>query len=708
MDKLCLANLNVFWGGLIAETLARLGLKYAVVSPGSRSAPLTLGLATCSEIEAIPVLDERSAGFLALGLIRRTGKPVALVCTSGTAAANYLPAVVEAQMSGLPLVVLTADRPPEMRDCASGQTIDQRKIYGDYPVWEHELSLPGADRLRYLRQTLRHGVRRSLTPLPGPVHLNVPFRDPLAPVKSEEPFLPKKFDVDTFLADVRPTQVSGTLALFDALEPQERGLIVAGYTQVDNPPAYAEAVLGMARQLGWPVLADVLSPLRSYAPKGSPLVCNYHALLRDRQWADKHRPDFVLQFGDLPTSKILRNWLAQTEAETLVIDGSYRNLDSAHARATHLRLGDDAFAEPLDMRPSPLGRYANDWLKQDQEFSECIQKQLRGCEMFFEGKLPWLLSRRLPEKTPVFIAASMPVRDAELFWQPSERGYAIHANRGANGIDGTLSTALGLAHGGRPAVLLTGDLAFLHDSNGLLSAPRLRGSLTVILINNGGGRIFENLAIREFDPPFEEFFATPQQVDFEKLAAAHGIEYLKPKDWPELDRLVSKLPREGVRIIEVVTDAADDVPMRKELLNALGSPEGRAPKQAERPAKKKSRSRRRPDHREDSPPSEKKDARNAGGDKSAAKKAERETPNASEPTSDAPPGAEAKEKPARTPRKKSVRTPQKKRTRREPSAEAEKPAIESGEKASAPKRTRRRKSSSESRAESRPDESPGG
>ncbi|MBC2594595.1 2-succinyl-5-enolpyruvyl-6-hydroxy-3-cyclohexene-1-carboxylic-acid synthase [Ruficoccus amylovorans] len=572
MDKLCLANLNVFWGGLVAETLARLGLRHAVISPGSRSAPLTLGFATCADIEAIPVLDERSAGFFALGLVRRTGKPVALVCTSGTAAANYLPAVIEAQMSGLPLIVLTADRPPEMRDCASGQTIDQRKIYGSYAIWEHELALPGVERLRYLRQTLRHAFRRALTPLPGPVHLNVPFRDPLAPVPAEHPFLPKGFDVEKFLAEVTPPQVSGTVASLDSLEQHERGLIVAGCTRVENPAAYAETVFGMARMLGWPVLADVLSPLRTHAPKHAPLVTNYHALVRDRHWSDKHRPDFVLQFGDLPTSKLLRSWLADTEAETLVIDGSYRNLDSLHTRATHLRLGDDVFTDELDMHVAPMSRYAEAWLKADGTCSERIQKELRGCETFFEGKIPWLLSRRLPEKTPVFIAASMPVRDAEMFWQPSERGYAVCANRGANGIDGTLSTALGLAHGGRSAVLLTGDLAFLHDSNGLLSAPRLRGSLTVILVNNGGGRIFENLAIAKFDPPFEEFFATPQRVDFEKLAAAHGVEYVKPKDWSELDRLVSKLPREGVRIIEVVTDSADDVPLRKALLGGETKP----------------------------------------------------------------------------------------------------------------------------------------
>ncbi|QYY36380.1 2-succinyl-5-enolpyruvyl-6-hydroxy-3-cyclohexene-1-carboxylic-acid synthase [Ruficoccus sp. ZRK36] len=715
MDKLCLANLNVFWGGLIAETLARLGVRHAVISPGSRSAPLTLAFATSAEIEAVPVLDERSAGFFALGLVRRTGKPVVLVCTSGTAGANYFPAVIEAQMSGLPLIVLTADRPPEMRDCASGQTIDQRKLFGSYAVWEHELALPGVDRLRYLRQTLRHAVRRSLTPLPGPVHLNVPFRDPLAPVESPEPFLPKGFKLDEFLAGVCPPQVSGTAAQFDAIEPHERGLIVAGCAQVENPAAYAETVFGMAKQLGWPVLADVLSPLRAHAPKEAPLVTNYHALLRDRAWAERQRPDFVLQFGDLPTSKILRTWLAEAEADTLIIDSSYRNLDSAHARTMHLRLGDDVYAEPLDMRPSPLSRYTEQWLRRDREFAGRIQNQLRSCESFFEGKIPWLLSRRLPERTPVLVAASMPVRDAELFWLPSERGYRVQANRGANGIDGTLSTALGLAHDGKPAVLLTGDLAFLHDSNGLLSAPRLRGSLTVILVNNGGGRIFENLPIREFDPPFEDYFATPQQVDFEKLAAAHGIEYIKPKDWPELDRLVSQLPKQGLRIIEVVTDPADDVPLRKELLggdaanvssqkhvagNASASPESRERVEPEGgSSKKKSRPRRR-SHAKDRPapkdagptPASEQNAPEQPEADRGPDKTEVDVPPAEAP--EAPAADTAKKKPVKKAARKTAATPKKKTAR----------------KAAARKQTARRprrKTSSQDDAPAKPDSSAG-
>lgn len=587
MDKLCQANVNFFWGGLTAEVLARLGLKYAVISPGSRSAPLTTGFATCRELEAIPVLDERSASFFALGLARRTGKPVALVCTSGTAVANYLPAVVEAEASGIPLILLTADRPPEMRDCSSGQTIDQRKIFGRYTVWEHELALPDTARFGYLRQTLVHAYRRCLTPMPGPVHLNVPFRDPLAPVKAEKPFLPKNFSLKAFLATVRPPQIGGTLAQLDTLDTHEKGLIIAGYAQVSDPTAYAETILGMARQLGWPVLADVLSPLRSHAPDDAPLVCHYHALLRDRQWADKHRPDFVLQFGDLPTSKVLRTWLAGTEAETLVIDGSYRNLDPTHAKATHLRLGSDAYAEPMTVLPAPPGKFAESWLKAEAKTGKRIQQSLQKLEPFFEGKLPFVLSRKLPKGTPVFIASSMPVRDAELFWQPGERAYRIHANRGANGIDGTLSTALGVAHDGKPAVLLTGDLAFLHDSNGLLIASKLRGSLTVLLINNRGGRIFENLPISGYEPPFEAYFATPQQVDFRQLCQAHDIAYHRPENWRELDKLIGKLPRKGVRVIEIVTDPSHDVPYRKQLLDGV------TPESSQRPTPRKKRPHRK-------------------------------------------------------------------------------------------------------------------
>ncbi len=590
----------MFWGGLVAEVLARLGLKHAVISPGSRSAPLTLGFATNEHIEAIPVLDERSAAFFALGLAKRTRRPVALVCTSGTAAANYLPAVIEAEASGVPLIILTADRPPEMRDCASGQTIDQQKLFGRYALWEHELALPEADGLRYLRQTVAYAYRRSLTPMRGPVHLNVPFRDPLAPVDSEGYFLPKSFNLGGFLEKLSPPQVSGTVAQFDDLEEHGKGLIVAGYTTTGDRAAYAEAVISMAHQLGWPVLADVLSPLRTHAHKDDPVVAHYDVLLRDKEWAARHRPDFVLQFGDLPTSKVLRNWLREADAETLVIDSSYRNLDSLHARSKHLRLGDDAYAEPMDNDHASLSRCAQDWLKDEHAQRERIKKSIRELEEMFEGKVPYLLSRKLPNGTPVFLASSMPVRDAEYFWSASERGYAIHANRGANGIDGTLSTALGIAHGRRPAVLVTGDLAFLHDSNGLLIAPKLRGSLTVVLINNGGGRIFENLPIAGFEPPFEEFFATPQQVDVAQLCAAHGIEHQRVGDWPSFVRLISDLPRQGVRVLEVCTDAARDVPLRRQL---LGQTETNAERisEGDRPKGKNSRRRGKRGRREQTP-----------------------------------------------------------------------------------------------------------
>jgi len=567
------------------------------------------------------VFDERSAAFFALGLARRTRRPVALVCTSGTAGANYLPALIEAEASGVPLIVLTADRPPEMRDCASGQTIDQQKLFGKYAVWEHELALPDVEQLRYLRQTIAYAFRRSLTPLRGPVHLNVPFRDPLAPVETEGHFLPRDFRLEPFLQKLSPPQVSGTVAQLDDLEEHSKGLIVAGYTLTGDREAYAEAVIAMANQLGWPVLADVLSPVRTYAPKEAPVITHYDILLRDEAWAARHRPDFVLQFGDLPTSKVLRNWLRDAEAETLVIDSTYRNLDPVHARSTHLRLGDDAYAEPLDNDHATLSGFARDWIKAEQEQRERIQKSIRELDQMFEGKVAYLLSRKLPNGTPVFLASSMPVRDAESFWMPSERGYAIHANRGANGIDGTLSSALGIAHGRRSAVLLTGDLAFLHDSNGLLIAPKLRGSLTVILINNGGGRIFENLPIAAFEPPFEEYFATPQQVDFGQLCAAHGVEHQLVDDWPSFVRLISDLPRQGMRVLEIRTDAKRDVPLRRRLLGVTPASEERSD-----PASQEQSPRR----------DERKKSSRKRGRKNKEARAEFETPSAQKDVSDKP------------------------------------------------------------------------
>jgi 2-succinyl-5-enolpyruvyl-6-hydroxy-3-cyclohexene-1-carboxylate synthase len=569
MHPIDFRNTNSLWCGVLAETLVRCGVTRAVISPGSRSAPLTFALATHPDIEAIPVLDERSAGFFALGLAKQHHAPVALVCTSGTAAANFLPAVVEAHEGGVPLLVLTADRPPEMRDCQSGQTIDQQKLYGAFVNFAHEVAVPepALPLLRYLRQTVAHAVGRCVRPA-GPVHLNCPFRDPLPPVADGRTSGLRGKLGAAFFAGLTPPLAALGSELPDDFPTMARGLIVAGPAQPADPQRYAAAVDALATLTGWPVLADSLSPLRGAAPT-EPFVVNYDVLARNPRWQRTMKPEFVLVLGGWPISKPLRAWLGGLDVPCWLVSESPANRDGLHAQARVVQASPERLAAAWPHQ-STEGEYAAAWIAADARVRRELERKLARVTWMFEGKVAWLLSRRLPARTPVFVANSMPVRDLEYFWQANGSGCPIHFNRGANGIDGTLSTALGVAHGGkRPAVLLTGDLALLHDANGFLSVPKFRGSLTIVLINNAGGGIFEHLPVAAFNPPFEEFFATPQRVDFAKLAAAHGAGYVRARNRHHLESLLAKLPKRGVRVLEVRTDRKRDAAFRKELLAEL-------------------------------------------------------------------------------------------------------------------------------------------
>jgi len=554
------------------EVLARLGLETVVISPGSRSTPLTVAAARNAKLEAIPVLDERSAAFFALGLAKRTRKPVAVVCTSGTAGANYFPAVIEASMSGTPLLVLTTDRPPEMRDCHSGQTIDQLKLFGDYVRAFHELALPEVGLLRYLRQTLVHAVDRAVHVNPGPVHLNFPFRDPLTPEPGADPVVEVVTMEEAATVTVRVCESVTAGAALDTVAVERlashgRGLIVVGAMRPsESDEAFADAVAMLSSKLGWPVLTDVLNPLRGHAGEFKTLVTHYNAVLRDSATADELAPDAVLQIGSLPTSKVLRAWLERVDPVSFLLVDRPGNTDPLHRVGTPLNGTAHLLAETLG-RQSVDEAWGNRWREVEAETAKRIDAGMEAEEALFEGKVAWLLSRHLPVGASVFLANSMTVRYAEAFWKAGGRANPVFCNRGANGIDGTLSTALGCAHRGKATVALCGDLAFLHDANGMLAARELRGGLTVIVVNNRGSGIFEFLPIAKQEPPFERFFATPQAVSIAGLCEAHGIGHRRVETWDALMECIERLPDKGVRVIEVDTDRKADHSTLQSLLH---------------------------------------------------------------------------------------------------------------------------------------------
>ena len=573
-------NINTVWASVLVETLAKLGLKTAILCPGSRSTPLTIAFAQHSSIETIPILDERSASFFALGIAKKSGLPTVLVCTSGTAGANFYPAIIEAKESRVPLLILTADRPPELRDCHAGQTIDQVKLYGNYPNFQTELSIPSLNLglLGYLRQTLIYAWERSQFPISGVVHLNIPFRDPLYPVYQPETEALKAIFPDDFFAKINlaKTQISSNFDLSNYLKlwyNYSQGIIIAGVDQPQNSEVYCQAIAHLSEHLNYPVLAEGLSPIRNYYNLNPYLISTYDLILRNPTLAEKLTPQVVILIGDLPTSKTLRNWLEKQQPDYFILDPSYQNLDGLHGKTTHIRISIEQLSkqidqvensEPINLDISKL--YCNFWYELEAKSRNNIDKKLNQIQSLIEPKVAWLLPQILPKNTPIFIANSMPVRDVEIFWCPNNLNIQPFFNRGANGIDGTLSTALGIAHHQQSSILLTGDLALLHDTNGFLLRNQLIGHLTIILINNNGGGIFEMLPISQFDPPFEEYFATPQNINFAQLAATYNINYEKIESWEQFKQRLNSLPKTGIRILEIPTNRKIDAEWRQKYL----------------------------------------------------------------------------------------------------------------------------------------------
>ncbi|KZL49031.1 2-succinyl-5-enolpyruvyl-6-hydroxy-3-cyclohexene-1-carboxylic-acid synthase [Nodularia spumigena CENA596] len=569
-------NVNQFWAYILTETLKRLGLNCVVICPGSRSTPLVVAFVQqIPDIEAISILDERSAAFFALGRAKATGVPVVLVCTSGTAGANFYPAIIEAKESRVPLLVLTSDRPQELRNCHSGQTIDQVKLYGNYPNWQAELAVPSPDMkmLGYLRQTMIHAWERCQIPTQGPVHLNIPFRDPLAPIPDgiDLSDLQSQFHPEDFFAGIAHTNPI-THSPFP-IPPQwlksERGIIIAGVAQPQQAEKYCQAIARLSQTLNWPVLAEGLSPVRNYANLNPYIISTYDIILRNQQLTQELTPEIVIQIGEMPTSKELRNWLSTTQPQRWLIDSSYENLDPLHGKTTHLRISVEQIENLATINPEQ-GIYLQKLCELETKIRKNIDETFANIDQLIESKAAWLISQTLPPGTPLFIANSMPVRDVEYFWKPNNLGIKPYVNRGANGVDGTLSTALGIAHQQQSSVMLTGDLALLHDTNGFLIRNKFIGHLTIILINNNGGGIFEMLPISKFDPPFEEFFATPQDIDFAQLCATYNVQHQLINSWSQLQKNLQMLPKKGIRVLELRTNRKVDAKWRKENLEKFG------------------------------------------------------------------------------------------------------------------------------------------
>jgi 2-succinyl-5-enolpyruvyl-6-hydroxy-3-cyclohexene-1-carboxylate synthase len=556
-------NTNALWGAVGVRTLRRCGLTHVVISPGSRSTPLAHAFAAHGEFKVTVALDERSAGFIALGIAKATRRPAVLLCTSGTAGANYLPAVVEARLSATPLLVLTADRPPELRECHSGQTIPQNGLFGAFPVWAAEAAVPGTglDLLRHWRQLLVDGWQRAQGPAAGPVHLNLPFRDPLPPSQPEKGFqAPPGLDLEAFTTLPAAGQVQPTLtpAVVAGLLPRtERGAIVVGPHAFADRHESARALQELSQLTGWPILADGAGTLRGDLAGTGRLITAYDLILRDDKTAKALAPEAVVVVGPLPTSKALRGWLRQADPLMLLVGRPGENTDATHGRWTRL---DGALTPGGEVPASPANATLRRWQKAQATAGRRLEKVV-AVDWPFEGRVIAQLETALGPDDRLFVGSSMPIRDLEWFSHPAGPGPEVLCNRGANGIDGTVSTALGASLDGRRTVLLCGDLTFLHDSNALLSAYGHAGDLTVLVINNQGGGIFNHLPVAQETKHFEQLWGTPQAADLGKLCAAHGVRHDLAETWAGLARHLERRGK-GVRVIEFRTDREADAAWR--------------------------------------------------------------------------------------------------------------------------------------------------
>jgi 2-succinyl-5-enolpyruvyl-6-hydroxy-3-cyclohexene-1-carboxylate synthase len=570
------ARANRLWAHLIVEELVRCGVGFFCVAPGSRSTPLVAALAENERARSLVHFDERGTAFAALGYARATGLPAAWITTSGTAVANGLPAVVEAATDGVPMVLLTADRPPELRQTGANQTVDQPDIFGGFVRWRFDLPAPSleVDPASVLT-TVDQAVYRAERSPKGPVHLNLMFREPLipGPEGNEPPAAgPERWrdasEPYTRYATTEPKVDEAELGtLWERLRPVESGLVVAGRLATR---AQGEAVERLAHSLGWPLLPDVGSQVRLGGDRRN--AAFYDVLLADAAFADAHAPKAVLHFGGRALSKRLEGFVARHRPDPYVVVREHPfRLDPGHLVTHSVESGIEGLCAALGRaaseRPSVAdASWAAGWRAASGRVEALLDRTLAGGEGLDEPLVARLVSREVAEGHGLIVASSMPIRDLDAFAAADGKGVPVAANRGASGIDGTVATAAGFARGtGRPATLLIGDLALLHDLNSLVM---LRGlPVTVVVLNNDGGGIFSFLPVSEHKPFFEPFFGTPQGVGFAPAATMFGLRYESPETPTKfLSAYRASLSEDGPSLIEVRTDRDKNVALHRRLL----------------------------------------------------------------------------------------------------------------------------------------------
>lgn len=523
----------------LVDEWVRQGVRHAVVSPGSRSTPLAVALAARTDIQFHLFHDERVASFVALGIGLETGIPAVLLCTSGTAATHFHGAVAEADLSNVPMIVCTGDRPPELRDVGAPQTIDQTKLYGSMVRWAHDPGVPSLSFISSWRSLAAQSFTSAVGQRPGPVHLNLPFAEPLLGVPGPLPA-------------PRATQWSSTVVggqfdresvkAFVSVVSGRRGIFVAGKGAPSTLSTFARAI-------GWPVLADARSGIRNGEDVS---ILAFDALLRSTKFADSHLPEVVVRVGEPPASKVTNQWLTRSGAELIQLQAYANVIDPDHSVAHHF-IGDihQIFDDAVALVESVDANWIESWRAAENVAQKVLDEWCDGNTS--EPSNARAVTRALGDATRFVVSSSMPIRDVEWFGA-STPGVVVHSNRGANGIDGVVSTAVGVAlSASKPTVVYIGDIAAVHDANALLGLSHRSIELKVVVSNNDGGSIFSFLpqASQVDHDTFELLYGTPHGVSFEDLARAFGVPYALASSSKEIQEFLS---RRGSMLIEIVSD----------------------------------------------------------------------------------------------------------------------------------------------------------
>jgi 2-succinyl-5-enolpyruvyl-6-hydroxy-3-cyclohexene-1-carboxylate synthase len=549
-------DLTAYIAAFVAE-LSKTGVKDVVISPGSRSTPMAMVMSEHPDLRIHVQVDERSASFFALGIAKATSKPVALLCTSGTAAANYYPAVIEASISRVPLIVLTADRPHELRDVGAPQAIDQIHLYGKNVKWFVEMAPPEKteDMIRYARTVSARAAATASSYPAGPVHLNFPFREPLIPVMGEGMFeLVERaggyVDIQTghlSLSDETFRRIGQELASY------RKGIIVCG--QIDSSE-FADEVIALADELKFPIIADPLSQLRSGEHNGHYIIDAYDAFLRNEDAKESLKPEVIIRFGAMPVSKALTIFIKENRnARQFVVDSGAGWREPSMSASDMLYCDEAVFCNKVksSVEPQNDSAYFDKWLA----VNNLAKEQLSAVSMaegLSEGKLFHQLADMLPEGATLFVGNSMPIRDLDSFFLFNNKKIKVMANRGANGIDGIVSTALGVASVSQPCYLVLGDLTFYHDLNGLLAAKLYNLNINILLINNNGGGIFSFLPQANEPKHFEKLFGTPLDLDFRLVVEMYKGKFDLIKDWSHFSAVFAENQSvEGLKVMEIQT-----------------------------------------------------------------------------------------------------------------------------------------------------------